>query len=56
VVRRKNGEGTSISWKDFGEKYGILVDGETTSEDFAKKFNEIGWPENILFPLNGWTS
>jgi hypothetical protein len=53
VQRRDKGEGASVSWKTVGKKYGVPFHDEIRIEDYAAKFKAIGWPENVLFPMEG---
>lgn len=43
-----------ISWKEVAAKYGLLFHKEISPDSFVKKFEKIGWPENLSFPEEGY--
>lgn len=42
------------SWRSVAEKYGLHFHQEINQNSFTARFQEIGWPRNLLFPREGY--
>ena len=42
------------SWNEIAKTYEITLNNESNTNIFENKFIEIGWPENLYFPTEGF--